>query len=54
MQKQGSQALFISSFGRIREYLERSVRAGDLVITMGAGDIWKLADEYIQWLGKNC
>ncbi len=54
MLKQGSQALFISSFGRIREYLEQNVRAGDLVITMGAGDIWKLADEYIQWLGKNC
>ncbi len=54
MREQGSQALFISSFGRIRGYLEENVRPGDLVITMGAGDIWKLADEYIQWLGKNC
>jgi len=54
LREQGSQALFISSFGNIREYLEENVRAGDLVITMGAGDIWKLADEYIQWLGKNC
>jgi UDP-N-acetylmuramate--alanine ligase len=25
-------------------YLEESVRPGDLVITMGAGDIWKVAD----------
>jgi UDP-N-acetylmuramate--alanine ligase len=50
---QGSQALFISSFGNILEYLRENVRVGDLIITMGAGDIWKLADEYIQWPGKN-
>ena len=50
----GSQALFISSFGEIGEYLRRNVQPGDLVITMGAGDIWKLADEYIQWLRGNC
>jgi UDP-N-acetylmuramate--alanine ligase len=54
LQAQGSQALFISSFQEIREHLEKNVRPGDLVVTMGAGDIWKLADEYIQWLGKNC
>ncbi len=50
----GSEALFIDSFAGICDYLKDNVSAGDLVVTMGAGDIWKVADEYIQWLGRNC
>ncbi|MHC4207754.1 MAG: glutamate ligase domain-containing protein, partial [Planctomycetota bacterium] len=49
----GNQALFIDGFGRICEYLEQNVTAGDLVVTMGAGDIWKVADEYISRLREN-
>jgi UDP-N-acetylmuramate-alanine ligase len=26
-------------------FLEREVRAGDLVVTMGCGDVWMLGDE---------
>jgi UDP-N-acetylmuramate--alanine ligase len=48
-----SDAVFIDSFERICDYLKEQVKPGDLVVTMGAGDIWKVADEYIQWLGKN-
>jgi len=50
----GAQAMFIDDFGRICDYLKNNVAAGELVVTMGAGDIWKVADEYIQWLRKNC
>ncbi len=50
----GSEALFIDGFGAICEHLKKNAAAGDLVVTMGAGDIWKVADEYIQWLGRNC
>ncbi len=49
----GSNAAFIDGFGAICEYLKDNVSAGDVVVTMGAGDVWKVADEYIQWLGKN-
>ncbi len=49
----GSHAFFIDDFGAICEYLKTNVRAGDMVVTMGAGDIWKVADEYIQWLGRD-
>jgi UDP-N-acetylmuramate--alanine ligase len=49
----GSEALFIDGFGAICDYLTKQVRKGDVVVTMGAGDVWKVADEYIQWLGKN-
>jgi len=49
----GAEAVFIDSFSRICDYLREEVRPGDLVVTMGAGDIWKVADEYIQWLRQN-
>jgi UDP-N-acetylmuramate--alanine ligase len=48
-----SEALFINDFKDIVEHLKDNVRPGQLVVTMGAGDVWKVADEYIQWLGKN-
>jgi len=49
----GTDAVFIDSPLGICDYLQRNVTAGDLVITMGAGDIWKVADEYIQRLRRN-
>ena len=47
----GTQALFIESFEAISDYLKRNVSSGELVVTMGAGDIWKVADVFVQWLG---
>lgn len=46
--KNASKAVFIDGFGRIGRYLKENLSDGDLVVTMGAGDIWKVADEYIQ------
>ncbi len=53
MRANGTQALFIDSFAAICDYLKSNVTPGDLVVTMGAGDIWKVADEYIQWFRRN-
>jgi len=53
IQANGTDAVFIDSFGAICDYLKRNVSAGDLVVTMGAGDIWKVADEYIQQLRED-
>jgi len=53
MRATGTQAIFIDSFGAICDYLRNNVTSGDLVVTMGAGDIWKVADEYISWLREN-
>jgi UDP-N-acetylmuramate--alanine ligase len=49
----GSKALYINDFPEICEHLKNNVRPGDLIVTMGAGNIWKVADEYIQWLAGN-
>lgn len=45
--RQGGQAHYLSDFPRIVAYLTKHVRPGDLVVTMGAGDVWKVADELI-------
>ncbi len=50
--EQECQAVFIDDFDGICDHLKEHVTTGDLVVTMGAGDIWKVADEYIQWLGR--
>ena len=36
-------AVYMESFDRIADYLREHARAGDLILTMGAGDIAKLA-----------
>jgi UDP-N-acetylmuramate--alanine ligase len=53
MQANGSEAVFIDGFSRICDFLKKNVTSGELVVTMGAGDIWKVADEYIQWFRQN-
>ena len=53
IRKNGTDAVFIDGFGHICDFLLENVNAGDLVVTMGAGDIWKVADEYLQRLRKN-
>jgi UDP-N-acetylmuramate--alanine ligase len=50
----GTDARYLTSFGAVCDELEHNVRAGDVVVTMGAGDVWKVADEYIQRLRRHC
>jgi len=49
----GGSARYLRTFGEIGEHLRREVRAGDLVVTMGAGNIWEVADETVRWLGRD-
>lgn len=53
IKQKGSQAVFIDSFERICDFLKSNVKSGDVLISMGAGNVWKVTDEYIRWLGKN-
>ncbi len=53
IKQKGSQAVFIDSFEKICDFLKNNVKSGDILISMGAGNVWKVADEYIHWLRKN-
>lgn len=48
---QGGRARYLGDFGAIVELLAARARPDDVVITMGAGNIWKVADELVQRLG---
>ena len=54
IRQQGCEALFINDFSGILKHLKDNLKDGDLVVTMGAGTIWKVADEYIQWFRRHC
>jgi UDP-N-acetylmuramate--alanine ligase len=40
----GRRACYLPSFEAVTDHVVRSVSDGDLVMTMGAGDVWKVAD----------
>lgn len=42
------QVVYIQEKGEVAEYLAKIVREGDMIITMGAGDIWKVGEEFIE------
>ena len=48
--KRGDQAEYIASFEAIVERVAGAVKPGDVVLTMGAGDIWEVADELLRRL----
>jgi UDP-N-acetylmuramate--alanine ligase len=46
----GADAEYIPEFDRIVEHVGEQVKPGDCVITMGAGNIWMVADELVRRL----
>lgn len=44
--------VFIDNKEEIVGYLSKKARDGDMVITLGAGDIWKVGEEFIRVKGK--
>lgn len=46
----GGNAVHVPEFDGILDLLIERAQPGDLIITMGAGDIWKVADELVQRL----
>ena len=53
IQANGGQAVYLPKFGQIVKYLKSKLEPGDLVITMGAGRVWEIADEIVHWLGSD-
>ncbi|MBS3734722.1 MAG: UDP-N-acetylmuramate--L-alanine ligase [Phycisphaerae bacterium] len=49
----GGAAEYLESFEQIVERLLAEVSAGDLLVTMGAGNVWEVADELVRGLGRD-
>ena len=48
LRKQGVQAMHLYPFDAIVEQLELMVRDGDLLVTMGAGDVWRVGHDFMR------
>jgi UDP-N-acetylmuramate--alanine ligase len=46
----GRDALYLEPFDSIRRYLVESLSAGDVLLVMGAGDVWRLAQPVLDGL----
>jgi UDP-N-acetylmuramate--alanine ligase len=51
LQRLGVDALYIKDFDSIRRFLVESLGTGDVFMTMGAGDVWRLAAPLLADLG---
>lgn len=47
LRKQGLQAMHLYPFEAIVEHLQIIARPGDLIVTMGAGDVWKIGRAFL-------
>ena len=43
----GKKAFYIKGFDSIVEFLDKNAEPGDLIITMGAGDIYKVGEMFL-------
>ncbi|MHB0884932.1 MAG: UDP-N-acetylmuramate--L-alanine ligase [Bacillota bacterium] len=46
--ERGAEVLYLPNFGQIVEYLNRETRPGDVVMTMGAGDVYRVAERFVE------
>ena len=44
----GRAAHYVPGLDSACDYLEANIASGDVVITMGAGDVWKVADGLVK------
>lgn len=42
-ERAGAKAMYLGGFDKIEEYLKANAKEGDLILTMGAGDVYKIA-----------
>jgi UDP-N-acetylmuramate--alanine ligase len=47
----GKRVVYLPHRADVVEFLDREVRGGDLVITMGCGDVWMLGDAALERIG---
>ncbi len=46
--KAGGRASYVAGLPSVADHVAQRLVAGDLVMTMGAGDVWKVADELVE------
>lgn len=44
----GKDIIYIGERGRILDYLIGELKPGDMLLTLGAGDVWKIGEEFLK------
>jgi len=44
----GKKVFYFNDFNAITDFLEKNAQSGDLIITMGAGDVYKIGDMFLE------
>ncbi len=52
-QATGQQVQYIGRLDKVEEYFEQKAQPGDLIMTIGAGDVFKVGEELVRELGRN-
>ncbi|MBI4698676.1 MAG: UDP-N-acetylmuramate--L-alanine ligase [Nitrospirae bacterium] len=48
IKKAGKDIIYVRERARILEYLIEELRDGDMFLTLGAGDVWKIGEEFVK------
>jgi UDP-N-acetylmuramate--alanine ligase len=48
IKRNGQRAVHVPTFEQIVDYLKNDLRPGDLIITMGAGNVWEVGRDLAQ------
>ena len=48
VRKKGTDSYYFPSFEEIEDHLRKNCQEGDMLITMGAGDVYKIGDSLLQ------
>ena len=51
-QATGQEVMYVPSLNKAEEYLEVNATAGDLIMTIGAGDVFKIGEELVRELER--
>lgn len=43
----GKDAIYLGSFDEVKKYLKENVKPGDCIVTMGAGDVYKIGEDLL-------
>ena len=48
MRSLGADALYLPSFEAIKDHLRAHVREGDLILTIGAGNVYQVGEDFLR------
>ena len=48
IKRNGQRAVHVPTFEQVMEYLRRDLRPGDVLVTMGAGNVWEIGRDLVQ------